>query len=234
MATFGEQSQISVPRTQFIGPRRPGDSGYVPPRIVGRGTRRAEQDFVRQTQAGDLLQKGGYDPAAVGLPLNPLDQMQRVFQMLQGFGLGGGGSSGQGGSPQAPMNVQTSIQERDVFSPDLTNRAVSQGIADADVAGNMAFIKKGLDRPGVSRSAGTAAAAIPLAARARTQAAEAGSLIPYADALENARMRLRSQMSRETEGDTLAALGGTQQDMLLGHQQRLTLPLLQMLLQGMG
>jgi hypothetical protein len=112
--------------------------------------------------------------------------------------------AGGGGPGSGPIQVQTTITPTSLYSPTQTQHAVNQAFADNVPDANAAM--KPFDRPGVSRSAGTQAAALPGMAQDMSQAMEARASIPMQDAIANQQHLMAGEVAREQQGLDLATL----------------------------
>lgn len=112
-----------------------------------------------------------------------------------GFGSSSFGSGGWGASGQ----INTSIQPQPIYEPWMTTHAVSQLQADQLRGADPFYAQKAFDRPGVSRSAGTLAAAMPEIAQRRAAVRQIGAGVPMNDALANAGNVIGGQIEREQE-----------------------------------
>lgn len=220
---YGALSNPFQFRNRTYGPPGPSQSGYIAPAV----RRKPKPAFAALSgDGGGMLDFGDMLPE-----LQPPD-----LGGLGGWsGLGGlGGGLGMGNFRPA-MNVQTSINPRGVFSPDLTQLAVNQALGAAGVAGDPGSLKKIFDRPGISRGPAHNAAIAPLQAQAMAQAANAGATIPLQDAATNAQSLLSGQVARDQEALGLGRGVGGINSLLAGDQQnRQTslVSLLMRLLQG--
>jgi hypothetical protein len=109
-----------------------------------------------------------------------------------------------GGAPGGPPTVQTSITPTPIYTPQMTNQAVNQSFATA--MPDLNSVVKQFDRPGVSRSAGTLAAAMPQMAEGALTAMQAQAEIPLQDMMANQQHLLAGETAREQEGLDLANL----------------------------
>lgn len=107
-----------------------------------------------------------------------------------------------------PFQINTSITPSPIYSPTQTQYAKNQAKAaqaqymDPSAAVHMA----GLDKPGVSRSAGTYARVMPGIANAASQANAANTQIPFQFDAANAQNNLAGQMARDAEFSGLAGV----------------------------
>jgi hypothetical protein len=107
--------------------------------------------------------------------------------------------------------INTSINPRSIYTPQMTAHSTNQAVADAMQRASMPYAMKQFDRPGVSRGAQSIALAMPKMAQAYTDAATASAAIPLADEAANQQNMLRGQIAQGTEFNQLARL-------LLGQQ----------------
>lgn len=116
----------------------------------------------------------------------------------------------QASQPRPPLvTPQTSITvpPEGIYSPRQTQAATSQAIAAQHARGDLRQAMKQFDRPGISRSAGSVAAALPTVMQANTAAAQAATSIPLLDAIANAQHILGAQQARENEAIGMGGLG---------------------------
>ena len=107
----------------------------------------------------------------------------------------------QGSQPQyGDLQIQTAIQPKPIYSPQLTQQAMSRIGATNRQQGNLLYNMKQFDRPGVSRSAGTMAAALPGAVGGQV-AADSGMANQFLDdRVANEQNMLMGQIARDREG----------------------------------
>lgn len=134
-----------------------------------------------------------------------------------------GKAGGAGGSQSGVANIQTSINPRSIYTPQMTAHSTNQAVADAMQRASMPYAMKQFDRPGVSRGAQSIALAMPKVAQAYTDAATASGAIPLADEAANQQNLLRGQIAQGSEFNQLArlllgqvSLGNWQQQANLG------------------
>lgn len=120
----------------------------------------------------------------------------------------GDGAGGVGGG--SPNLVNTSIQPSGVFSPDQTQIATNQAVADSIIP--LDFAMKPFIRPGASRSNSTVGAALPAFSAGLLSAANAQAQIPLFDRLTNLNQRRLGEVAREEEFFGLAGIGATLQE----------------------
>lgn len=134
-------------------------------------------------------------------PTNPYGVMQNQ-----------NGQAGQfwnmlGGNPQSGVaQINTSIQPRNIFTPQMTATATNQAVADSLQQASMPYALKQTDRPGVSRSASSVYRALPKVAQAHSDAAMQSAGIPLADEAANQQNMLRGQIAQGQEFNQLARL----------------------------
>lgn len=116
-----------------------------------------------------------------------------------------GGGSAFPAQSQFPV-VQTTIDPQPIYSPQQTQTATNQAIAEAQRQANPWWLMKKVDRPGVSRSSAFAAAIAPEAQEIFSRAALQAQQIPFSDAAANAQNILRGQVGRENEALGLAQI----------------------------
>jgi hypothetical protein len=107
-------------------------------------------------------------------------------------------------APGGPPTVQTSINPTPIYTPQMTNQAVNQAFATA--MPDLNSVVKQFDRPGVSRSAGTMAAAMPQMAEGALTAMQAQAEIPLQDMMANQQHLMAGEVAREQQGLDLANL----------------------------
>lgn len=123
--------------------------------------------------------------------------------------------------PGTQSQVQTNITPQSIYTPEMTQWAVNQAVADntPDLRNAM----KQFDRPGVSRSAGTMAAAMPAVAASQLAQREAAANIPFLDNMANQKHMMSGEIARENQalemGNLLNRLNSTRQQQYLGGRQ---------------
>lgn len=128
---------------------------------------------------------------------------------------------GSAGSQGGQANIQTNISPSPIYTPNMTQLAVNQAVADntPDLRNAM----KAFDRPGVSRSAGTVAAAMPTVAASQLAQREAAATIPMLDEIANQKHQLAGEVAREQQalemGNLLNRLNQTRQQQQIGNAQ---------------
>lgn len=110
-----------------------------------------------------------------------------------------GAPQGYSGSSSANPTINTTITPQPVYSPADTQAASNQAIAESQRQANMRWLQKPYDKPGVTRSASSAALAAPQAQEYLSQGALAAQQIPFSDASTNAQNILRGQTGRDAE-----------------------------------
>ncbi len=120
-----------------------------------------------------------------------------------------GGAAGGGSQPSYGSTVQiggNAIQPKPVYSSSLTNQAMSQIGAENRQSGNLLYNMKQFDRPGVSRSAGSAYAAMGPASQYNV-AADSGMANQFLDdTVANEQNMLMGQIARDRESQGLGNL----------------------------
>lgn len=161
-----------------------------------------------------------------GGPKSTMQQMQGTPGSYWWNKPGGGGyqapstAMGAGTATQdATPTIQTSINPANIYSSDDTQHAINQSVAQGQMQADPYSALKQFDRPGVSRSAGSLARALPSMAQGQSQAAFAPGQIGLADAGANAQNMLQGQVGREGEGLGLANILARQSN--LGNVQQL-------------
>jgi hypothetical protein len=148
-------------------------------------------------------QPGGGPTQVPGQPQGPSSAPRTPMQRPQMPSI-------QGTTPQAPQpllgNVTSSITPMSVFTPQMTNYAANQAQAEYERAASPNFLMKQYDRPGVSRSAGTASAALPMMAALRGQGASEAANIRASDEMANRQSLLAGQKAQDQEGLSLMSL----------------------------
>lgn len=124
--------------------------------------------------------------------------------------------------------VTTPIQAGNLYDPQHTQWARNQLVADAN-RNSLRFLQKPFDRPGVARSAGSIAAAMPGFGQSKMAAMLAGIQQPFADDMANAQFNLSGQSAQFQ--DTLGQAGNLNQ--LQNNRNNLTMQLLSLLTGGM-
>ena len=187
---------------------------------------------------------GAYSPN-IPLPIQQPPQQPPNDQPMPPVRPGSGASPGMGGglpggglqglvpgayqSGGANMHVDTSITPRPIYTPGQTQGLVNNTMGQAEMAANPAFLKKGLDGRGVSRSIGSDAAVAPQSMGILGDAALAQASIPFGDSFANAQNMLSGETARDAEALGLANVGASQYDSVYGagqQQQNLLLSLL--------
>jgi hypothetical protein len=148
-------------------------------------------------------QPGGGPTQVPGQPQGPSSAPRTPMQRPQMPSI-------QGTTPQAPQpllgNVTSSITPMSVFTPQMTNYAANQAQAEYERAASPNFLMKQYDRPGVSRGAGTASAALPMMAALRGQGASEAANIRASDEMANRQSLLAGQKAQDQEGRGLMEL----------------------------
>lgn len=113
-------------------------------------------------------------------------------------------------TPQQPQsllgNVTGTITPMSIFSPQMTNQAANLAQSDYERAASPNYLLKQFDRPGVSRSAGSMSAAIPLMAQLRGQGALEAANVRAGDEMANRQSMLQGQVAQGNEGLNLMQL----------------------------
>ncbi len=122
--------------------------------------------------------------------------------------------SGTTPAPTAMPTVQTTITPTNLYTPQMTQAAVNQAIASNTP--DSRFAQKANYTPGVSRSAGTLAAATPALTQGIWAQRQGAAEIPLLDEIANQKHMLAGQVGRENEAQSLASL---MQRLNLLHQQ---------------
>ncbi len=118
------------------------------------------------------------------------------------------------GNAFQPSNVQTSINPRQPFTPQMTQQYTNQQVASNQRTNSLPAIMKQLYSPSSGFSMGPAnlaQAAGPLS-QSYAQNNQIRAMQPLSDASQNAQMLLGGQQARENEGLGLANLYGNMQD----------------------
>lgn len=113
------------------------------------------------------------------------------------YQVGGQNRLGTGGSS---LNINTGIQPAPVYSPQMTQNAMSQIGAENRQQGNLLYNMKQFDRNGISRSAGTVAAALPGDIRSQVSADSGMANQFLDDRVANEQNMLMGQIARDREG----------------------------------
>jgi hypothetical protein len=160
------------------------------------------QNRAAQIPSTPYPQPGG---GATQVPGQPQGPMSAPRTPMRGPSIGGT-------TPQAPQaqpllgNVTSSITPMSVFTPQMTNYAANQAQAEYERAASPNFLMKQYDRPGVSRGAGTASAALPMMAALRGQGASEAANIRASDEMANRQSLLAGQKAQDQEGLSLMSL----------------------------
>lgn len=208
----GRPDQVGMPRYNNTAPR---NTVLPPPRWSQGGT----TPYTNQTPQYPGMQNPNQGTTGGG----------GLFGDLFGNMFGGGSSqitAGIGTNPAvgggfvSQMNnglINTSIQPTGIYSPQQTQQAMHQGVANAQQGANMPWLQSQMRRPGMSvNSPATQSRALPQFAGALAQGNEAQWAIPMEDMIANASHLLQGQTAREDE-----ALGwGRLQSLMNTAQQR--------------
>lgn len=121
-----------------------------------------------------------------------------------------GGQSGQGGLAGASPDIATVTSTIDsstpLYDPQQTNAYANQMASKALQAGSPRQVLKNFSRPGMSHDEGTLAAAMPMIARARSEAQNMLGMIPLQDQFANQNFQLQGQVQAGQETSALARL----------------------------
>lgn len=111
------------------------------------------------------------------------------------------------------MNVQTSIDPEIVYTPEMTQLAVNQQVAQNDQAASLPWLLNQYARPGMATTspAMLAKAAYPMGI-AQANNAIAQTQIPWQDQMANLNFLLKGQTAREKEALGLGGLALQQQN----------------------
>lgn len=211
--------------TAKIGSTPPANGGrafVAQPKTTGRGS-------TQQPAGGGIgLPGGGSGGGSAG---NWWDDI--LGQLNGAINPGGSGSTGGGTAggttpgtgtttPTTPgtSTVTTSITPEPIYNPNQTQIAINQLRARAAQSAAMPYALKPYDRPGVSRSAGNYAAAMPKLSEAYNTMNAAGSTVSFADALANAQHVLAGQQARDQEGLGLAGTNASLAALQQQYQQQ--------------
>lgn len=156
------------------------------------------QQQANQNMASSGIQSG------VGRNTNPSPQRSSMFL-------------GQGGSPQFNFSrVQSSITPAPIYSPQMTQGAVNNAVAEQHRLGDFDYLQKMTDAPGRSRDAGTMYAAMRPMAQTDVAARRARAEIPLQDMFANTGNMMRGQLAQDREalgwGNLASRLFGNQID----------------------
>lgn len=191
-----------------IGPR-PGDKQYLPPA-------QGAPQFPRM--GGDSIQYG----PGVDLGRPPASGYQTAAPPVSGATPAAGTGTVPPAAPYSNQSqVQTNITPQSIYTPEMTQWAVNQAVADntPDLRNAM----KQFDRPGVSRGSGTMAAAMPAVAASQLAQREAAANIPFLDNMANQKHMMSGEIARENQalemGNLLNRLNSTRQQEYLGGRQ---------------
>lgn len=157
-------------------------------------------------------------------PQTPLFTQPNGAQAVNGQWVQPNAQQGTTGAQGGQAQVQTNITPQSIYTPQMTQWAVNQAVAENTP--DLRSAMKQFDRPGVSRSAGTMAAALPTVASAQLAQREAASQIPLLDEIANQKHLLTGEVAREGQalemGGMLNRLNATrQQQQLAGRQNDL-------------
>lgn len=120
------------------------------------------------------------------------------------FGGGGGGTGGSGAPANGQANVQTTITPQSIYTPQMTQQATNQAVATNTPDMRMAM--KQNTQPGISRSAGSMAAAMPGFSQSALTGNKAQAEIPLLDEIANQKHLMGGQVAREDQALSLANL----------------------------
>jgi len=145
-----------------------------------------------------------------------------------------GPGGGQGMQSSAVQGMQSGIAPvtttidagRDIYDPNFIQRAVNQQVGQAHTMGDPRYQMERFTRPGMSRDAGTMAAAMPGIAGAQAAASDAQTRIPLEAELANRQHRLSGETARAGEANALGSLMSQLQRIRDSEQSSLVAPLL--------
>lgn len=182
---------------------------------------------------------GSVNPATRGVPKYIAPTFQPIAPVHTPAPTGGsaGGTASPTPAPTSPgqSTVTTSINPSPIYTPTMTQQAVNQAMATAAQRANPYFAQKQFDSPGMSRTAGSMAAAMPSIADALAQGHSAATALPFADAAANAAHMLAGQSAQDQEGLGLAGINQSLSEMqqnFNNSQKQQQMSLLMQLLQG--
>jgi len=126
----------------------------------------------------------------------------------------------------ATATVSSSPRTQQIYSPAQTAAATAQAVSQANQMGSADVAMKQFERPGMSRGAGTMAAALPQIAAAQAAAARARTEIPMQHRLANTKFAGMQQAAQGQEALDLYSLLRASQNQGDQYRQRLLGPLL--------
>jgi hypothetical protein len=171
------------------------------------------QNWLKQNQAmadSNMASSGGTGNVGGMQPMRPPQAnfnnsgMQNANPMQQ---------RGPISTPQAGMNINTSIQPKPIYEPWMTQRGMNQIGADAAQASNLPYLMKQFDRPGMSRSEGSLGLAGPMAANMQANAGIDQGNLMMDDMFANQKQMLAGEIARGQEGRSLGGLSLALQEM---------------------
>jgi hypothetical protein len=187
----------------MLNPNNPNAGMFQVPQFGSSPLGQWGRNRSLQVPSTPYPQPGGGPTQVPGQPQGPSSAPRTPMQRPQMPSI-------QGTTPQAPQpllgNVTSSITPMSVFTPQMTNYAANQAQAEYERAASPNFLMKQYDRPGVSRSAGTASAALPMMAALRGQGASEAANIRASDEMANRQSLLAGQKAQDQEGLSLMSL----------------------------
>jgi hypothetical protein len=187
----------------MLNPNNPNAGMFQVPQFGSSPLGQWGRNRSLQVPSTPYPQPGGGPTQVPGQPQGPSSAPRTPMQRHQMPSI-------QGTTPQAPQpllgNVTSSITPMSVFTPQMTNYAANQAQAEYERAASPNFLMKQYDRPGVSRSAGTASAALPMMAALRGQGASEAANIRASDEMANRQSLLAGQKAQDQEGLSLMSL----------------------------
>lgn len=124
--------------------------------------------------------------------------------------------------------VSSTPRTMQIYSPAQTAAATAQAVSGANQMASADVAMKPMERPGVSRGAGTMAAALPQIAAAQAAAARARTEIPMQHRLANTNFQAQQQFAQGQEAMSLYDLLRASQNQQDNYRQRMIGPLLSM------
>ena len=172
-----------------------------PMMTTGDGPGSGMNGFARPT----LPPASGYQTGSPAItPQTPLFTQPNGARPVNGQWVQPNAQQGTAGAQGGQANIQTNITPQSIYTPQQTQWAVNQAVAENTP--DLRSAMKQFDRPGVSRSAGTMAAAMPTVANAQLAQREAAAQIPLLDEIANQKHLLTGEVAREGQALDMAGL----------------------------
>lgn len=180
-----------VSRSHMTG--RPGDTDWLLP---------MPQKQATQAPAAPVVPQWTPPPQPERAPWQPPAMPSGTFVNMMGGSFGGAQQPAPRPAPSL-ASVTTTPRPTEVFNAAQTRGQTNQAINAALMAGDPDVAMKRFDRPGISRSAGTYASAIPQMAAAQSNAAQAMMHTPLMHELLNRNVAAQGQAQQGEEALSL-------------------------------